>query len=333
MTEDDRAALAFARGWVRRYPGPDAWSNLAAVHATKQPANLKLARKWYRRAALKGHDRGLFEYGLMLIQGEGGPKRPAQGRRYLERAAAIGQLDALKVLAAALTKGGYSYRPSPSRAKSVNKALQRALSRQRAPNAAAKGTHPIAGATSVIPKVGATAGARHLNRGLSARQPGISRQQATDVPIMKSRTATPKEVVLFAYNAAIHGRFAEASAVVGPDLRNRLAKTHDAVVATAERLRALEHRRGKLAARDRKALGALIRSIRILESLQVHSREFMNGLWRELVQGRSVLNAEATRQVIRGARARVYLRLTLDDGSTIRDSENLLLRRGRWRLG
>jgi TPR repeat protein len=33
------------------------------------------------------------------IQGEGGPKRPAQRRRYLERAAALGQIDALKVLA------------------------------------------------------------------------------------------------------------------------------------------------------------------------------------------------------------------------------------------
>jgi TPR repeat protein len=94
MNEDDKSATLFGRAWVRRSPGPAAWSNLAAVYATKRPPDLKRARRWYRRAALKGHDRGLFEYGLMLIQGEGGPKRPAQGRRYLERAAALGQLDA-----------------------------------------------------------------------------------------------------------------------------------------------------------------------------------------------------------------------------------------------
>jgi TPR repeat protein len=74
MTSEDRQALRFARSWLRRDPGPDAWANLAAVHATKQPRNLARARYWYRRAALKGHDRGLFEYGLMLIDGEGGPK-------------------------------------------------------------------------------------------------------------------------------------------------------------------------------------------------------------------------------------------------------------------
>ena len=79
MNNEDKSALSYARSWVRRSPGPDAWSNLAAVYATKEPPDLKRARSWYRRAALKGHDRGLFEYGLMLIQGEGGPKRPAQG--------------------------------------------------------------------------------------------------------------------------------------------------------------------------------------------------------------------------------------------------------------
>jgi TPR repeat protein len=71
----------------------------------------------------------LFEYGLMLIQGEGGPKRPAQGRRYLERAADLGQVDALKVLADALSNGGYSYQASRARAKQIKRALRRALSR------------------------------------------------------------------------------------------------------------------------------------------------------------------------------------------------------------
>lgn len=63
----------------------------------------------------------------MLIQGEGGPKRPALGRRYLERAAAMGQVDALKVLAYALSKGGFSYQPSRTRATSIKRKLRRAL--------------------------------------------------------------------------------------------------------------------------------------------------------------------------------------------------------------
>src|SRR5215831_3497106 len=103
MNDEEKSFLEYARSWVRRSPGPAAWSNLAAVYATKESPDLKRARSWYRRAALKGHDRGLFEYGLMLIQGEGGPKRPAQGRRCLERAAALGQIDALRVLSYALS--------------------------------------------------------------------------------------------------------------------------------------------------------------------------------------------------------------------------------------
>jgi TPR repeat protein len=67
----------------------------------------------------------------MLIQGEGGPKRPAQGRRYLDRAAALGQIDALKVLAYALSHGEYSYQTSHTRAKAIKRALRQALSRAR----------------------------------------------------------------------------------------------------------------------------------------------------------------------------------------------------------
>lgn len=131
MNEEEKSALSYARSWVRRSSEPAAWANLAAVYATKEPPDLKRARKWYRRAAQKRYDRALLEYGLMLIQGEGGPKRPAVGRRYLERAAALGQIDALKVLAYALSNGGYGYKPSRTRAKAVERALRRAIAHQR----------------------------------------------------------------------------------------------------------------------------------------------------------------------------------------------------------
>src|SRR5262245_37962295 len=121
INKDHESALAYARSWIRRSPGPDAWSNLAAVYATGEPPNLKRARFWYRRAALKGHDRGLFEYGLMLIEGEGGPKRLALGRRYLARAAALGQIDALIVMFVGLSRGTHGFRRSASRARQVKR--------------------------------------------------------------------------------------------------------------------------------------------------------------------------------------------------------------------
>lgn len=131
MNEDDndKSAVAQARSWLRRDPGPDAWSNLAACYATRKPPDLKRARRWYRRAALKGHDAGLFEYGLMLLLGEGGPRRPANGRRYLERAAALGYIPALDVLSYAFSEGGYGYRRSPSHAKRFEELARRARER------------------------------------------------------------------------------------------------------------------------------------------------------------------------------------------------------------
>ena len=95
---EDKAALVYAQSWLRRSPGPDAWANLAAAYATESPPDLKRARRWYLRAARCGHPRGLFEFGLMLVQGEGGPKRQRRGFHYLRRAAALGQDDARKVL-------------------------------------------------------------------------------------------------------------------------------------------------------------------------------------------------------------------------------------------
>jgi hypothetical protein len=95
-TIDPELNLARARAYGSR--DPFWWSNLAAVYATRHPPDLRRARKWYRRAAVRRHPRGLFEYGLMLIEGEGGPRRPTQGRRLLEVAANLGEIDALRVL-------------------------------------------------------------------------------------------------------------------------------------------------------------------------------------------------------------------------------------------
>ena len=116
-----------------------------------------------------------------------------------------------------------------------------------------------------------------------------------------------------------------------------MADAHAELVASGKRLRRsllrLNGRRGKIAARGRTTLQALIASNRKIERMQIPGPGFANGLWKALIQERSVVRVEATRQIIRGSRARVYLRLTLHDGSTIHDSEPLVLHRGRWLLG
>jgi len=119
--------LQYARRRAYRSDDPFWWSNLAAVYATQRPPELRRAREWYRRAARRLNLRGLFEYGLMLIQGEGGPSRPAEGRRLVERAATLGEIDALRVLSHAYAHGTFTFPRSARRAKQMQRSLDRAL--------------------------------------------------------------------------------------------------------------------------------------------------------------------------------------------------------------
>lgn len=154
---------------------------------------------------------------------------------------------------------------------------------------------------------------------------------------VKAEPESPKAVVLAAYEAASRGRFALANTFISPAARKELDETHAEVLALGRQIRRallrLKGRRGEVAARDRKALRSLMRRNRLLVGMQIQSPSFLNGLWKALTQERGLVRVQATRQVIRGARARVYLRLTLRDGSVVKDSESLVLRRGRWLLG
>lgn len=128
-TTDPELNFARARAYGSR--DPLWWSNLAAVYATRQPPDLRRARKWCRRAAVRQDPRGLLEYGLMLIEGEGGPRRPTQGRRLLEVAAALGEIDALRVLSHAYARGAFTFKRSPGKARRTKQALRRALAQLR----------------------------------------------------------------------------------------------------------------------------------------------------------------------------------------------------------
>ena len=147
----------------------------------------------------------------------------------------------------------------------------------------------------------------------------------------------PKEVVLAAYAAANLGQHSKASRFLAPEVQKELVRSHAVTVASGKRMRGmllrLKGRRDEAAAARRKALRVLIKSNQTLAHMHLGSPRFIRELWRGATCGRSLAKIEATLQVIRGSRARVYLRLTLQDGSVVKDSEPLVLRRGRWLLG
>jgi TPR repeat protein len=57
-----------------------------------------LARLWYRRAAEQGHADAQYNYGLMLLHGEGGSAEPKAGIEWVRRAAARGNSGATHFL-------------------------------------------------------------------------------------------------------------------------------------------------------------------------------------------------------------------------------------------
>ena len=147
----------------------------------------------------------------------------------------------------------------------------------------------------------------------------------------------PKAVVLAAYGEANRGRFSKANAFLAPGVTRDLIQSRASAVAGIRRLRQrlahIKGRRDSAAVRVRRLCVALIKSYRVIIVMRVGSSQFLRDQWNGVTRGRSLLKIEATRQVIRGSRARVYLRLTRRDGTVVRESEPLVLRHGKWLLG
>lgn len=61
------------------------------------PRDPSLGRHWYGRAATSGHADAQYNYGLMLLYGEGGPADPS-GHEWIQRAAAQNDSGALHYL-------------------------------------------------------------------------------------------------------------------------------------------------------------------------------------------------------------------------------------------
>ncbi len=167
---------------------------------------------------------------------------------------------------------------------------------------------------------------------LEDEQTGMTRT-ATD-----SRQALqPKAVVVAAHRAANGGRYTTADSYLAPSFTQGLQRTARLSQPAAERIRRflelLRGRRDAEAVRRRRVLRALLEAHRELAKLDIGSPRFRRGMWNEVTRQRSLLAVEAIRQVIRKRRARVYLKLTLADGSVVSDSEPLVLVRGRWLMG
>lgn len=150
-------------------------------------------------------------------------------------------------------------------------------------------------------------------------------------------TIAPRDIVLSAYGAANRGLYSKANAFVAPTVRKELVRSHALTVQTGKRLREilqeLRGRRDETGRRGSKTVLALIKSNQAFAKMRLDSPRFLKSLWNAATRGRSLATIEATRQVIRGSRARVYLKLTLRDGTVVRDSERLVRRRGKWLLG
>lgn len=109
----DMPTLDFLRDLLRaRFTGSGLWkANVAARYATGEGVgkNGARARIWYARAAEAGEASALYELGMMLLEGEGGPVEGPRGRALLLEAASQGDPSAQKVLAYAFTDGHWGF--------------------------------------------------------------------------------------------------------------------------------------------------------------------------------------------------------------------------------
>ena len=77
----------------------------------------------------------------------------------------------------------------------------------------------------------------------------------------------------------------------------------------------------------------LLDSLHKLTTPKLGSARYRRELWDKATRNRSLAFIEATQALVDGALALVQLKLTLRDGTVVRDSEPLVFQRGRWLLG
>lgn len=95
---------------------PEAQTQLGTYYATGDwpgPRDLKEAAKWYAKAAEQSDPTALYEFGFMLLTGEGCEKDFGRAVRMLESAAEQGQVDAVKLIIDMYENGSYGGAKNP----------------------------------------------------------------------------------------------------------------------------------------------------------------------------------------------------------------------------
>ena len=104
VEQDYSKALVYfhkaAKGHSMGYGNLSALGNLgdASLYGEGVPKDEKLARKWYKKASMRGHVASMYQLGHMMIKGEGGPKTVSKGFALWEKAAAKGSKTAQDAL-------------------------------------------------------------------------------------------------------------------------------------------------------------------------------------------------------------------------------------------
>jgi hypothetical protein len=149
--------------------------------------------------------------------------------------------------------------------------------------------------------------------------------------------ADPSATVLAAYRAANLGKYAKADAFVDPAVFRTLTRANVGARSASKQIQGLLTRlsgyQDEASAECRGTLRALLESLEGLTTPKLGSARHRRGLWDKATRNRSLAFVEATRQIVDGALALVHLKLTLKDGTVVRDSEPLVLQGGRWMLG
>jgi hypothetical protein len=149
--------------------------------------------------------------------------------------------------------------------------------------------------------------------------------------------ADPSATVLAAYRAANLGRYAKADAYVDPAVFRTLTRANVGAVNASRQIQGLLARlnghQDDAALQCRGTLRVLLDSLHKLTTPKLGSARHRRELWDKATRNRSLAFIEAPQQLVDGALALVQLKLTLKDGTVVRDSEPLVFQRGRWLLG
>jgi len=154
---------------------------------------------------------------------------------------------------------------------------------------------------------------------------------------MPKQDCEPSATVLAAYRAANLGQYAKADGYLDPAVVRTLERVNACALTAAKQIQRLLARlnghQDANAARCRGMLSALQHSLRSLVTPKLGSARHRRDLWDQATRNRSLAAVEPTRELVDGPLALVHLKLTLKDGTVVRDSEPLVFQRGRWLLG